>query len=250
MMGEHAIKIEHITKTYRGSLTPAVNDLSLDIARGSRFGLLGPNGAGKTTTISILTGLLNYNSGKVFIDGMRLESSYKKIRQLIGLVPQDIALYETLTARENLRFIAQMYGLRGKNMRSRIDECLEMVGLAHNGNKQIRKYSGGMKRRINLVAGILHRPEILILDEPTTGVDVQSRSLILDFLEEINHQGTTIIYTSHYLEEAENLCDTVAIIDHGRVIINGKTQDIIGSKKEYTDLESVFLALTGRKLRD
>lgn len=249
-MGEHAIKIENITKTYRGSLAPAVNDLCLDIAKGAKFGLLGPNGAGKTTTINILTGLLNYDSGMVFIDGMKLESRYKKIRQLIGLVPQDIALYETLTARENLRFIAEMYGLRGKKMRSRIDECLDMVGLAHNGNKQVRKYSGGMKRRINLVAGILHRPEILILDEPTTGVDVQSRTLILDFLEEINKQGTTIIYTSHYLEEAENLCDTVAIIDHGEVIITGKTQDIIGSKKEYTDLESVFLALTGRKLRD
>jgi ABC-2 type transport system ATP-binding protein len=249
-MGEHAIKIENITKTYRGSLVPAVNDISLEIMKGAKFGLLGPNGAGKTTTISILTGLLNYDRGKVFVDGMKLESRYKKIRQLIGLVPQDIALYDTLTARENLRFIAEMYGLRGKEMRSRIEECLEIVGLAHNGKKQVRKYSGGMKRRVNLVAGILHRPEILILDEPTTGVDVQSRTLILDFLETINKLGTTIIYTSHYLEEAENLCDTVAIIDHGKVIINGKTQEIIKSKKEYTDLESVFLGLTGRKLRD
>ena len=135
-------------------------------------------------------------------------------------------------------------------MKTRIDECLELVGLAHNGNKQVRKYSGGMKRRVNLAAGILHRPEILILDEPTTGVDVQSRTMILDFLQEINKQGTTIIYTSHYLEEAENLCDNVAIIDHGKVIINGKTNEIIGSKKEYIDLESVFLGLTGRKLRD
>ena len=249
-MVEHAIKIENISKTYRGNLVPAVDDISLEIQKGAKFGLLGPNGAGKTTTISILTGLLNYDSGKVFISGMKLESKYKKIRQLIGLVPQDIALYDTLTARENLRFIAEMYGLRGKEMRSRIDECLEMVGLAHNGRKQVRKYSGGMKRRVNLVAGILHRPEILILDEPTTGVDVQSRTMILDFLEEINKQGTTIIYTSHYLEEAENLCDNVAIIDHGKVIIDGNTKDIIRSKKEYTDLESVFLGLTGRKLRD
>ena len=125
-----------------------------------------------------------------------------------------------------------------------------MVGLARSGNKQIRRYSGGMKRRINLVAGILHKPEILILDEPTTGVDVQSRSMILDFLRKTNEHGTTIIYTSHYLEEAENLCDSIAIIDHGKVITEGKTNEIIGSREEYTDLESVFLHLTGWRLRD
>jgi ABC-2 type transport system ATP-binding protein len=249
-MGEYAIRIENISKTYRGSIAPAVDGISLDIPMNSKFGLLGPNGAGKTTTISILTGLMNYDQGQVFINGMRLEKKYKKIRQQIGLVPQEIALYETLTARENLRFIAEMYGLRGKDMKARIEECLEMVGLASNGNKQVRRYSGGMKRRVNLVAGILHKPEILILDEPTTGVDVQSRSMILEFLENINRQGTTIIYTSHYLEEAEALCDNVAIIDYGKVIINGKTNNIIGSKAEYTDLESVFLSLTGRKLRD
>ena len=162
-MDDNAIRIEHVSKTYHGSLIPAVNDISLDIPSGSKFGLLGPNGAGKTTTISILTGLLNYDSGHVYINDMRLEKKYKKIRQLIGLVPQDIALYETLSARENLRFIAEMYGLKGKQAKQRIEECLEVVGLASNGHKQIRKYSGGMKRRINLVAGILHHPEILIL---------------------------------------------------------------------------------------
>jgi len=181
---------------------------------------------------------------------MQLEKKYKKIRQQIGLVPQDIALYDTLSARENLRFIAEMYGLKGKELHNRIEECLEMVGLAGNGRKQIRRYSGGMKRRVNLVAGILHRPDILILDEPTTGVDVQSRKMILEFLEEINKQGTTIIYTSHYLEEAEDLCDTIAIIDDGKLIIHGNTREIIKSKEEYTSLESVFLHLTGRKLRD
>ncbi len=250
MENDLAIKIEHISKTYRGSIMPAVNNISLDIPRNSRFGLLGPNGAGKTTCISILCGLLNYDSGQVLINGMKLEKKYKKIRQLIGLVPQDIALYETLTARENLRFIAEMYGLKGRKMKNRIDECLEMVGLAHNGNKYIRTYSGGMKRRINLVAGILHRPEILILDEPTTGVDVQSRKMILEFLHELNNKGTTIIYTSHYLEEAESLCDSIAIIDHGKMIINGKTKEIIKGKEKYTDLESVFLHLTGSRIRD
>lgn len=245
-----AISIEGISKTYRDSIHPAVDNISLEIPRHARFGLLGPNGAGKTTTISILCGLLNYDKGKVFISGMKLEKKYKKIRQMIGLVPQEIALYETLSARENLRFIAEMYGLRGKEMKDRIEECLEMVGLANYGHKQIRRYSGGMKRRINLVAGILHRPEILILDEPTTGVDVQSRNTILEFLHQINESGTTIIYTSHYLEEAEDLCDMIAIIDNGKVIIKGNTTEIIGSNKEYTDLESVFLHLTGRRLRD
>jgi ABC-2 type transport system ATP-binding protein len=245
-----AIKIENISKTYPGSPEPAVNDISLEVSTGSKFGLLGPNGAGKTTTISILSGLLNYDSGNVHINGMELEKGYKKIRPMIGLVPQEIALYETLTARENLRFIAEMYGIRGKQMRARVDECLDVLGLGHNGHKQVRKYSGGMKRRVNLAAGILHKPEILILDEPTAGVDVQSRTMILDFLDELNKKGTTIIYTSHYLEEAESLCNEVAIIDYGSVIIQGNTRDIISSKAEYTDLESVFLHLTGRKLRD
>lgn len=250
MEDNFAIKIDNISKTYRGSLQPAVDDISIEIPRNSVFGLLGTNGAGKTTTINILCGLLNYDSGNVYVNGAKLEKGYKKIRQVIGLVPQEIALYETLTARENLRFIAEMYGLKGKIVKERIDECLAMVGLTDKANKQVRRYSGGMKRRINLVAGILHRPEILILDEPTTGVDVQSRSMILDFLKRINEDGTTIIYTSHYLEEAEALCDIISIIDHGKEIINGKTDDIINSREEYTDLESVFLHLTGRRLRD
>ena len=245
-----AIQIDHISKTYKGSNSPAVDDISLEISSRARFGLLGPNGAGKTTTINIMCGLLNYNKGNISINGMMLEKKYKKIRRMIGLVPQDIALYDTLTARENLRFIGKMYGLRGKDLKNRIEEYLEMVGLAHTGHKQIRNYSGGMKRRINLVAGILHQPEILILDEPTAGVDVQSRNVILQFLHDLNEKGTTIIYTSHYLEEAEDLCSSIAIIDHGKVIIKGETKEIIGSKKEYTDLESVFLHLTGRKLRD
>ena len=143
-----------------------------------------------------------------------------------------------------------MYGLKGAEMKSRINESLEVLGLSQHANKQIRKFSGGMKRRVNLAAGILHNPEILILDEPTTGVDVQSRSTILEYLHNINEKGTTIIYTSHYLEEAEQLCNELAIIDYGKVIIKGKTSAIIGSKEEYKDLESVFLHLTGRRLRD
>ncbi|NQT77310.1 MAG: ABC transporter ATP-binding protein [Bacteroidetes bacterium] len=250
MQEKIAIQIDHISKTYKGSTQAALDDISLEIPSRARFGLLGPNGAGKTTSINILCGLLNYNKGSISIKGMKLEKKYKKIRRMIGLVPQDIALYDTLTARENLRFIGEMYGLKGKELKNRIEEYLEMVGLAHTGHKQIRNYSGGMKKRINLVAGILHQPEILILDEPTAGVDVQSRNMILQFLHEMNEKGTTIIYTSHYLEEAEGLCSSIAIIDYGKVIIQGETKEIIGSKKEYTNLESVFLHLTGRKLRD
>ncbi|HSG67412.1 MAG TPA: ABC transporter ATP-binding protein [Bacteroidales bacterium] len=250
MPDDIAIRIDSVSKTYKGSIYAAVDDISLDIPRHSIFGLLGPNGAGKTTTISILCGLMKYDKGNIFVNGMDLEGNYKNIRRRIGLVPQDIALYETLTARENLRFIAEMYGLKGMEMRSRVDECLDLVGLVKNRHKQIRKYSGGMKRRINLAAAILHKPEILILDEPTTGVDVQSRNTILEFLKEINNNGTTIIYTSHYLEEAQNLCNEIAIIDHGKVIIRGKTREIIDSEAAYSDLESVFLHLTGRRLRD
>jgi ABC-2 type transport system ATP-binding protein len=143
-----------------------------------------------------------------------------------------------------------MYGLKGTEMKTRINESLEIMGLSQHAKKQVRKFSGGMKRRLNLAAGILHRPEILILDEPTTGVDVQSRSTILEYLHKVNDEGTTIIYTSHYLEEAEQLCNELAIIDYGSVIIKGKTSEIIGRNKEYADLESVFLHLTGRRLRD
>jgi ABC-2 type transport system ATP-binding protein len=193
---------------------------------------------------------MNYDHGQVHINGMKLENEFKNIRRLIGLVPQEIALYESLTAKENLRFIAQMYGLKGAEMKRKVNDSLEMLGLGRHANKQIRKYSGGMKRRVNLAAGILHDPQILILDEPTTGVDVQSRSTILEFLQMINANGTTIIYTSHYLEEAEQLCNELAIIDFGKVIIQGNTSEIIGSKKEYNDLEGVFLSLTGRRLRD
>lgn len=244
------IELENISKTYPGSLVAAVDDLSLAIPLHARFGLLGPNGAGKTTTISILCGLLQYDSGHIRINGMSLEKKYRKIRKMIGLVPQDIALYESLTARENLRFIGEMYGLKGKGLRDRIDESLEKVGLIQYASKAVKAFSGGMKRRINLVAGMLHEPEILILDEPTSGVDVQSRSLILQLLFELNEKGTTIIYTSHYLEEAEELCNHIAIIDAGKVIIKGETAGIINGHAGCNNLESVFLHLTGRKLRD
>jgi len=246
----HIIELKYLTKYYKGSNVPAIDNISLNIDKGEIYGLLGPNGAGKTTTISILCGLFGPTSGNVFIDGMEYQHSAEKIKNIIGVVPQDIALYPSLTARENLTFFGNMYGLKGKHLKSRIEECLELFGLEKNANRRIKTFSGGMKRRINLIAGILHKPKIIYLDEPTVGVDVQSRNVILDHLRDINKEGTTIIYTSHYMEEAENFCSRVAIIDKGNILTEGKPKDLINSKPEYTDLESIFLNITGRALRD
>ncbi len=247
---QHIIELKKLTKYYKGSNEPAIDNINLDIDNGEIYGLLGPNGAGKTTTISILCGLFAPTSGNVFIDGMDYQHSAEKIKNIIGVVPQDIALYPSLTARENLTFFGHMYGLKGKYLKTRINECLELFGLEKNANRRIKTFSGGMKRRINLIAGILHKPKIIYLDEPTVGIDVQSRNVILDHLRNINKEGTTIIYTSHYMEEAENFCSKVAIIDKGNIITEGKPKELIKSKEEYTDLESIFLNITGRALRD
>jgi ABC-2 type transport system ATP-binding protein len=250
MSPEPIIRIENLSKSYKGSDSPALNKISLDIPANEIFGLLGPNGAGKTTTISILCGFLKKDSGTIQINGWSIDKQPDEIRKIIGLVPQDIALYETLTPAENLRFLGNMVGLKGKKLTHRIDECLELMGLDKNRNKLIKHFSGGMKRRLNLVAGILHEPKILFLDEPTVGVDVQSRNVILEHLEKLNKNGTTIIYTSHYMEEAEQICSTIAIIDLGEIIIKGKTSELVNHDKSHSNLESVFLHLTGRKLRD
>ncbi|MDA3952839.1 MAG: ABC transporter ATP-binding protein [Bacteroidales bacterium] len=247
---QHIIELKYLTKYYKGSNIPAIDNISLNIDKGEIYGLLGPNGAGKTTTISILCGLFGPTSGNVFIDGLEYKHSSEKIKNIIGVVPQEIALYPSLTAKENLNFFGHMYGLKGKQLKNRIDECLELFGLEKNANRRIKTFSGGMKRRINIIAGILHKPKILYLDEPTVGVDVQSRNVILDHLRDLNRDGTTIIYTSHYMEEAENLCSRVAIIDMGKIITEGKPKELINSKEEYSDLESIFLNITGRALRD
>jgi ABC-2 type transport system ATP-binding protein len=250
MEDNFTIRIENITKIYKGSAEPALKNISLEVPQNEIFGLLGPNGAGKTTTINILCGFLKFNSGKAYINDWSVEKDMNKIKRIVGLVPQDIALYKTLSAWENLRFIGNMYGLKGNQLKARINECLNMLGLEKSRNRQIKTYSGGMKRRINLIAGILHEPEILFLDEPTVGIDVQSRKVIMDYLHELNKNGTTIIYTSHYLEEAEKLCSSIAIIDNGEIITQGNPGEMIESKEEYTDLESIFIHLTGRSLRD
>jgi ABC-2 type transport system ATP-binding protein len=250
MNGKQIIDIKNLVKVYKGSDQPAVNDVSLQIEENEIFGLLGPNGAGKTTTISILCGFLRPTSGKVIIDGLNLNSDLLQIKKIVGVVPQEIALYPTLTARENLWFFGSMYGIKGRALKDRIDECLEIFGLDGDLRKKVHSFSGGMKRRVNLIAGLLHKPKILFLDEPTVGIDVQSRNQIVDYLREINKQGITIIYTSHYMEEAERLCKRIAIIDYGKILTQGYPSQMIDPKKGYNNLESIFLHLTGRELRD
>jgi ABC-2 type transport system ATP-binding protein len=244
------IEIRNLSKRYKGSEEPALNNISLDIYPNEIFELLGPNGAGKTTTISILCGLFTPTSGDVTIDGFSLLDNLDQIKNIIGVVPQDIALYPTLTALENLTFFGNMYGLKGPELRTLIMDQMKIFGLERFARKRIATFSGGMKRRINLIAGLLHRPKILFLDEPTAGIDVQSKIVILEYLSEINRNGTTIIYTSHYMEEAENLCSRVSIIDRGSIISTGNPKELVAEHPEFKNLENLFLALTGKDLRD
>lgn len=249
-MDNSIIKVENLTKFYLGLPQPAIDHLVFSIEKGEVFGLLGPNGAGKTTTISILCGYMKATSGNIWIDGLSFKGNKESVKKIIGVVPQNIALFPSLTARENLQFYGNMYGLKGKLLKGKIDQYLEIFGLGNNGHRQVETYSGGMKRRVNLIAGILHSPKILFLDEPTVGIDVQSRNVILEFLESLKDSGTTIIYTSHYLEEAERICTRVSIIDDGKIIAQGSPRSLIDKNQGCSNLEQFFLHLTGKDLRD
>lgn len=245
-----AIVIEQLEKRYRGSPGPAVHDLCLTIEEGELLGLLGPNGAGKTTTLSILCGLLRSTRGTVRIRGEDVGRRSCRLRQVMGFVPQDIALYPTLTARENLTFFAHAYGLWGKAARRRVDACLELVGLLSSADRRVATYSGGMKRRANLVAGLIHEPSILVLDEPTVGIDAQSRNVIMENLRSLNAAGTTMIYATHYMEEAQQLCSRVAVIDGGKILKEGVPAQLVKESADCANLAELFLELTGRSLRD
>ncbi|MBW9154576.1 ABC transporter ATP-binding protein [Clostridium estertheticum] len=218
------IKIENLVKKY--NTNTAVKGISFDIKKGEVFGLLGPNGAGKSTTISMLSGLLKPTEGIILIDGKDAAKDPMLAKKNIGLVPQDIALYPTLTAKENLYFWGRMYNLSGKLLKERVNEAFLIAGLEDRKNDTITSYSGGMKRRINIVAALLHKPQILIMDEPTVGIDPQSRNHILESVKKLNSEGMTIIYTSHYMEEIEYLCTRIAIVDHGKLIALGTTDEL------------------------
>jgi ABC-2 type transport system ATP-binding protein len=210
------LEVNGLTKRY-GKLK-AITGVSFRADSGETIGLLGPNGAGKTTTVSIIAGLLSPDSGEVLIEGKQVKSDTDPIKLKIGLVPQDMALYDQLTARDNLTFFAALYSLAGAKARHAIDEALNLVALSDRAGDKVGTFSGGMKRRLNLAAALLHDPQILLLDEPTVGVDPQSRNAIFENLETLKKRGKTLIYTTHYMEEAERLCDRIVIIDHGKVV--------------------------------
>ncbi len=212
------VEVSNLVKQYPGSAAPAVCGVSFAIQQGEIFGFLGPNGAGKTTTISMLSCLLTPTSGTATIAGFDLITQAAQVKWRIGLVPQDLALYPTISARDNLTFFGRIYGLSGKVLKQRVDDALKMVGLFDRANDAVEKFSGGMKRRVNIAAGLLHQPDILFLDEPTVGIDPQSRNFIFDNVEQLNQRGVTVLYTTHYMEEAERLCDRVAIIEQGRIV--------------------------------
>lgn len=245
-----AIRIEHLMKTYPGADGPAVDGLSLTVEEGRFYGLLGPNGAGKTTTLSILCGLLNADAGEAEVMGHSLPRHIDRVKPLLGVVPQDIALYDTLTARENLTFFGAMYGMKGKSLKQRSEDLLNEFGLMEKADRAVHTYSGGMKRRVNLMVGLLHGPRILFLDEPTVGIDVQSRAMINAYLQKLNSEGTTIIYTSHHMDEAERMCDGIGIIDRGRLIAEGSPTELLSGNPDCASLEDIFLKLTGKQLRD
>lgn len=247
---EYILTARQLVKRYHGQERPALACLDITIRTGEIFGLLGPNGAGKTTAISIMSTLLKPTSGAVTICGVDILKTPAAVRQFLGLVPQDIALYPELTAAENLSFFGRLYGLSGPLLKERITECLAFVGLEQKANQKLFAFSGGMKRRVNLAVGILNRPRLLFLDEPTVGIDAQSRNMILERLQELHASGTTMIYTTHYMEEAERLCDRVVIVDEGRAIVCGTPASLICANPGCTNLQDLFFKLTGKKLRD
>ena len=249
------LDVTRLRKSF-GSLT-AVNEVSFSLESGQLLGLLGPNGAGKTTTVSMIAGLVTPDGGEVLVGGRRLTGDTDPAKRRIGLVPQDLALYEELSARDNLKFFGALYGLSGAALEKSIGKALELVGLADRARDAVKVFSGGMKRRMNLAAGILHDPDILLLDEPTVGVDPQSRNAIFDNLEVLKARGKALLYTTHYMEEAERLADRIVIVDHGRVIADDTLSGLEATAATAAaapggrvTLEAVFLTLTGRSLRD
>ncbi|MEO5996708.1 MAG: ABC transporter ATP-binding protein [Chitinophagaceae bacterium] len=248
-MNPHAVSVKNLDFSYESHAGNVFSQLNLNIEEGDRFGLFGPNGAGKTTLMSCMTGLLPFRIGSVWLLGKEIKPHNKSINKLFGLVPQDFSFYQDLSPVENLEFFGAWAGLKRHETRKRTNELLEVLGLADVKNKQVRKFSGGMKRRINLAIAVMHHPRILFLDEPTVGVDVQTRHAIIDYLKELNNQGTTLIYTSHQLKEAEDLCTTIALIDEGKIIAHDTLSQLLVQHHE-NGLEGLYISLTGKAYRD
>ena len=239
-MSENILAANGLVKAF-GDLT-AVNGVSFHIAEGETYGLLGPNGAGKTTTISMVCGLLTIDSGSVVVAGDEIRTTSTRGRDAIGLVPQDLAIYPDLTGEENLAFFGRLYGMAGEGLGRRVSEVLEVIGLSERKDDLTKEYSGGMQRRLNIGIGLLHQPRLLILDEPTVGVDPQSRNAILESVEELSRAGMAVLYTTHYMEEAERLCDRVAIIDEGAIQAEGTRRELVSMVGEK---DRVAISATG-----
>ena len=242
-----AIAIQGLTKDY-GDVR-AVDDLTLTIPEAEVFGLLGPNGSGKTTTINCLTGLLKPTKGKASVNGFDVQSQQQEARQIMGVSPQETAIYPFLSGKENVQLFGQLYSVPKAELGQRVDHVLEKVGLLEESGRRVGKYSGGMKRRVSIAMALVTDPKIILLDEPTVGMDPQARRAVWDFVLELRDQGKTIVLTTHYMEEAEELCDEVAIIDHGKLIALGSPGDL-KAKFGARDLEDVFIQLTGRRIRE
>ena len=245
-----AVHIEDLTFHYSENSGVYFNDFNLRIEEGDRFGLFGPNGAGKSTLMNLMTGILRVQQGYIKLFDLDIqEHSRKSITSLFGFVPQDFSFYQELSPVENLQFYGAWYGLSKKETNSVIDELIDILGLGHVRHKPVALFSGGMKRRINLAIAVMHKPKLLFLDEPTVGVDVQTRHAIITFLLEMNKRGTTLVYTSHQLSEAENLCENVALLDQGKIIAQNQMHLLFQEYKE-DSLEGLFLQLTGKAYRD
>jgi ABC-2 type transport system ATP-binding protein len=239
------LQVDRLSKRYGDRV--AVDAISFSIAQGETVGLLGPNGAGKTTAIAMISGISRPDGGEVSLGGVSLAQNANALKRRVGLVPQDLALYEELSAWANLELFGGLYGLGATELKPRAEAALALVGLDDRRGDRVKTFSGGMKRRLNIAGALLHEPDLILLDEPTVGVDPQSRNAIVDNLEDLKRRGKTLLYTTHYMEEAERLCDRVLILDHGKVLAN---DTVAHFKQRFSNLEAAFMQLTGRALRD
>lgn len=246
------VKMDGLIKKYDNK--PVVDNLTLEIQEGEIFGLLGPNGAGKSTTMNMICSLLKPTAGNIELFGMDIKKDVNKIKPLIGYIPQDLAIYGNLKAWENVELFTSLYHIKGKELKIAIDEALDFVELTDKRNSFAKTFSGGMKRRLNIACALGHKPKLLIFDEPTVGIDPQSRNFILEKIKEANNDGTTVIYTSHYMEEIEAICTRIAIMDNGKIVAIGTKDELKNMVRRTADedisLEQVFLTLTGKSLRD